>query len=737
MRAVPPAPNRLTRTSRFAILDDMTASSHPPGTPFESLHSHRRRAGRGAGTNRLPVLAGLAAMLAIGLPAFPAGADIPPPPSPRTVRVGVYQNKPKVFLAPDGTASGLFIELLEAVAAREDWTLDFVPCRWSGCLEAVQQGRIDLMPDVAYTRERDRTFSFHQTPVLESWSQVFARPDADIRSLSDLDGLRIAALRDSIQEASFRQMIAGFGIDATVVPTESLEDAFASVRDGTTEAAIANHMFGEHFHRQYGLVRTAVVFEVAELYFVTAEGRNGDLLQGIDRHLSAWVREPNSPYYATLARWMDRPPVGLVPPRFLWTLGIIIGLLVLAVGVILVLRTQVRTRTDRLIQVNEELRQAQKMEAIGKLAGGVAHDFNNQLTVILSYAELALGRMRETDPGHRETREIAAAARRAASLTQQLLAFSRKQVMEIRPVDLNRIAGDLEPMLRRILGEDIALKLDLAPGLGRVLADAGQLEQVLMNLVVNARDAMPAGGTLTIRTAASRTEDTVARGQAGMEPGPCVLLTVADTGVGMDDATRVRVFEPFFTTKERGKGTGLGLSTVYGIVKQSGGHVWVQSRPDRGTTFHICLPEAPDAPAAGTEPSRPESDATVDPRGTETILLAEDEAPVRALATQALRAAGFTVLAATDSDEALRLARQHPGEIHLLLTDLIMPGVSGAALAGQVIASRPGARVLYMSGYADDDAIRHGVLEPGARFIGKPFATNALVRKVRETLDGV
>jgi signal transduction histidine kinase/ActR/RegA family two-component response regulator len=675
-------------------------------------------------------------MLATGLGPVGASADSPPEPAARTVRVGVYQNKPKVFMEPDGEASGLFIELLEAVADREGWSLEFVPCRWSGCLEAVLQGRIDLMPDVAYTRERDRTFSFHQTPVIESWSQVFARSDADIRTLSDLDGLRIAALRDSIQEASFRQMIAGFGIRATIVPTESLEEAFEAVRDGAAEAAIANHMFGDYFHGQYGLVRTAVVFEVAELYFATADGRNGDLLQGIDRHLSAWIREPNSPYYATLARWMDRPPVGLVPPRILWTIGIAIGLLVLAVGVILVLRSQVRSRTRRLLQVNEELRQAQKMEAIGKLAGGVAHDFNNQLTVILSYAELALGRMRETDPGHHETAEIAAAARRAAVLTQQLLAFSRKQVMEIRPVDLNQTARGLEPMLRRILGEDIALKLDLAPGLGHVLADAGQLEQVLMNLVVNARDAMPAGGTLTIGTAASRTEDTLAGVQADMAPGPCVLWTVADTGLGMDEATRVRVFEPFFTTKERGKGTGLGLSTVYGIVKQSGGHIWVLSRPGQGTTFHICLPEAPEATPAGAEPPQPAPRTALTPHGTETILLAEDEAPVRALATQALRAAGFTVLSAGDSDEALGLARQHAGDIHLLVTDLIMPGISGAALARQVVDSRPDARVLFMSGYADDDAVRHGVLEPGARFIGKPFATDALVRKVRETLDG-
>jgi len=674
-------------------------------------------------------------MLATGLMASPAGADTPPDPSPRTVRVGVYQNKPKVFQDPKGRPAGLFIELLEEIARREGWALQFVPCRWSECLEAVTQGRIDLMPDVAYSRERDRLFHFHQTPVIESWSQVFARSTADIRTLSDLDGLRIAALRDSIQEASFRQMIAGFGIRATLVPTETLEEAFEAVREGVADAAIANHMFGEYFHRQYGLVRTAIVFEVAELYFVTARDQNGDLLEAIDRHLSAWVREPNSRYYATLSRWMDRPPVRLVPRRVLWVLGVVMGLLVLAIGVILVLRMQVRSRTRRLVQVHEELRQAQKMEAIGKLAGGVAHDFNNQLTVILSYAELALGQMQESDPGHSEIRGIMEAAERAAALTHQLLAFSRKQVMEIRPLDLNRVIRDLEPMVRRILGEDIVITLDLASGLGQVLADPSQMEQVLMNLVVNARDAMPSGGRLTIRTSAVRMEDVVPRGQADMRPGPGILLTVSDTGIGMDEATRLRVFEPFFTTKEPGKGTGLGLSTVYGIVRQSGGHIWVQSRPGEGTTFHICLPEAPEAPAASDGPPRPEAAPSTGPHGTETVLLVEDEASIRALEQQALRAAGFTVLAAADSDEALRLARQHPGEIHLLLTDLVLPGDSGAALAREVVTARPRIRVLYMSGYTDDMAVRQGMLDPGARFIAKPFTTESLVRKVRETLD--
>ncbi len=815
----------------------------------------------------LGVLLGSAALAAAG----PAG-------EPRDVRVGVYQNKPKLFIDEQGRASGLFVELLEEIARAEGWRLSYVPCRWTECLRGLDDGTLDLMPDVAYSRERDRDYDFNRTLVLESWSQLYSRSDESVRALADVNGKRVAVLVDSVQQASFEQMMAGFGFEVTIVPTESFEASFAAVRDGAADLAIANHFFGDYFHGEYGLVRTPIVFQAAQLHFVTAAGRHPELLQAIDRHLDEWRGEPNSVYYTTLARWMDRPPVGVVPGRILWIIGITFGLLVLAGGAILLLRSQVRARTRHLERANEELRradaalrqseavlnssqrlariggwewdlerqtatwteethrihgirpgelapgsrepierslacyepasrgalreafeqccrhglaydleapfrsadgrrlwvrttaeavrdaegrvvkvvgsimdvterraaedeqrsleerlrQSQKMEAVGKLAGGVAHDFNNLLTVILNYTELALREMKADDPVRAELTEVVQAGQRAAVLTRQLLAFSRKQVLEPRPVDLNHVATDLEKMLRRIIGEDVDLRLTLATDLGVTLADPGQLEQVIMNLVVNARDAMPAGGTLTIETANADIDEALASRGDDVTAGPYVVLSVTDSGCGMDEPTRLRIFEPFFTTKERGKGTGLGLSTVYGIVKQSGGHVAVDSEPGRGSTFRVYLPRET---AAVTVPARAPA-SSERPPGTETVLVVEDEEAVRNLAARILRSAGYSVLVAASADEAVQVAAAHSGEIRLLLTDMVMPGASGELLAERLVAARPRLKVLFMSGYFDSETVRRGVWRAGVRFVGKPFTVETLTQKVREAIEG-
>jgi signal transduction histidine kinase/FixJ family two-component response regulator len=391
-----------------------------------------------------------------------------------------------------------------------------------------------------------------------------------------------------------------------------------------------------------------------------------------------------------------------------------------------------RERAEKALQESEQqLRQSQKMEAIGTLAGGVAHDFNNLLTVISSYSEMAIDELDAGAPMRADLEQVFQAARRAAALTRQLLAFSRKQVMRPEVVDLNQLVAAIETMLRRLLGAGIEIRRveGVAPAL--VKADPGQLDQVLMNLAVNARDAMPAGGRLTLETASVRL-DAVEAARLGVEAGDWVVLSVQDSGTGMDEATRARIFEPFFTTKEPGKGTGLGLSTVYGIVQQSGGCIAVESELARGTTFKVYLPAIESVEETiEAEPNRSRAGT-----GSETVLLVEDEEAVRVLVDRLLRRCGYSVLTASHAGEALLLAEQHQGPIHLLLTDVVMPLMSGRQLAERLRRGRAEMRVLYMSGYTNDGAPGHGLLEAGTDLLQKPFGPDALTRKVREVLDG-
>src|SRR5438094_1507237 len=389
-----------------------------------------------------------------------------------------------------------------------------------------------------------------------------------------------------------------------------------------------------------------------------------------------------------------------------------------------------RDVTERL-GLEQQLRQAQKMEAVGRLAGGIAHDFNNILTAITGHADLLLEDLGHHDPRRADVDEIRRSAERAAGLTRQLLAFSRQQVLQPKVVDLNALVLDMDKLLRRLIGEDVELATVLDPTLGRVTADPGQLEQVIVNLAVNARDAMPQGGKLTLETRNIDLDSSYTLEHSLVKPGPYVQLTVSDSGIGMDEETQAHAFEPFFTTKPRGQGTGLGLAMVYGTVKQSGGFIWVYSEPGRGATFKIYLPRV-DAPVESAAPPAP---VERPPRGSETVLLAEDEPAVRAIARQALERQGYTVLAAPSGADALALAAQHGATIHLLLTDVVMPGMSGRDLADRLTAQRPGIRVLYISGYTDNAIVRHGMLEPGLAYLQKPFRPDALVRKVREVLD--
>jgi PAS domain S-box-containing protein len=381
--------------------------------------------------------------------------------------------------------------------------------------------------------------------------------------------------------------------------------------------------------------------------------------------------------------------------------------------------------------LQEQLRQSQKVEAIGRLAGGVAHDFNNLLTVIKGYSQLSLAEMKEEDPFRENVEEIKKSADRASDLTRQLLAFSRRQIMEMKVLDLNTILQNLEKMLRRLIGEDIGLTFLSGDDLRRVKVDPGQIEQVIINLSVNARDAMPKGGKLTIETANAVLDEEYARKHIAVKPGQYVMLSVSDTGMGMIPEVREKVFEPFFTTKERGRGTGLGLSTVYGIVKQSGGNIWVYSEPGRGTTFKIYLPQVDEA----LEELREKEETREVPRGIETVLIVEDDKEVRKLAARILENHGYKVLEASQGSEALPLSKEYQEPIHLMLADVVMPGLDGRELAERIKFFHPRMKVLYMSGYTENAITHHGVLEKGMNYIQKPFTVDGLARKVREVLD--
>jgi two-component system, cell cycle sensor histidine kinase and response regulator CckA len=382
-------------------------------------------------------------------------------------------------------------------------------------------------------------------------------------------------------------------------------------------------------------------------------------------------------------------------------------------------------------RLEEQLRQAAQLEAIGRLAGGVAHDFNNLLTAMIGYSSVLLNQMQVNDPGRERVEQIRCAAERAAELTRQLLAFSRKQVLDVKVIDLNPLIADFQKIIRRLLGEDVEVATALDSSIGRVKADAGQIEQILMNLAVNARDAMPSGGKLTMETANVRLDKDYARTHPDVRPGPYVLIAVSDNGVGMDAETRAQIFDPFFTTKERGKGTGLGLSMVYGIVKQHQGHICVYSEPGRGTTFKVYLPLCEDTIRQADEiPAVPLPHV-----GTETVLVVEDDEIVLKLACEALEILGYTVLCAAHPQDALKIANEYKDPIQLLLTDVVLPQMDGPSLYKVLQPERPTLKVLYVSGYASNFIVHHGVLDAGVHFLQKPFTVEGLAAKIRETLE--
>ncbi len=646
---------------------------------------------------------------------------------------------PQYSLDEHGQPQGFAIDVMNEIAASAGLEVHYrVRRSFPRAFAALRDGKVDLIPDCGIVNERRGTFAF-TSPIETFVIRIFVRRGSTgIDKLGDLAGRRVAVVETN---AAVPLLRAQPKVKLRVF--SNVHSALFDLLSGDVDALVFPEPVIEKLARDIGVQDRiqAVGPPLMEVKRgIAVQANDTELLQRLEPAVRKFVGSPT--YKRLYVKWYGQPAPFWTVPRVLWTMGALLVIVMIGMGVWrystvvslnrrLVATIKERERTMVALREREaELRQAQKMEAVGRLAGGVAHDFNNLLTAITGYAELLSAQLPEDSPGREDVDEIKKASERAANLTRQLLAFSRKQVLRPRVIDLTEVVSNVEKMLRRLIGADIELTTRFENEHGLVKADPGQIEQVLMNLAVNARDAMPEGGALGIEIKSVEVETESARD--ALKPGKYVLLDVHDTGQGMDEPTRQRIFEPFFTTKPAEKGTGLGLATVYGIVAQSGGHIDVESRLGEGTRFLVYLPRY-DGDQVGenvppSEPSRPREQAT--------ILLAEDEPAVRQLAARMLRERGYDVLEAPTGTEALELARSTGVErIDLLLTDVIMPRMSGAELTRKLHSLRPDLSVLFMSGYSHGEPVETLIAETGGMFIAKPFTADELERAVHAALE--
>ncbi len=827
-----------------------------------------------------------AAILLLCLPFTPAQAQNPftdrlPPLSPavtqRTVRVAIYHNPPLAGISAEGKTEGFFVDLLQYIAEREGWQVRYVFCSFSACLDMARAGQVDLVPVVAYSDERAQTLSFNRETVLNNWGEVYTRKGIKLESLLDLNGRRVATSRGGIYADELKKMIPNLGITIEMVELGSYQAVFEALAQGTADAGVVSHLYGELYAEKYGVSRTPVIILPVSLHYAAPKGANEDLLNAIDRHLVALKADPHSVYYALLDKYLGHLPSRRTPWQH-WALIFGGGAVALAGAVSAILYRRRAVQRERALQasraaleeettgraqaekalqeaearyrlifenivdvlfvldanlclqeispsvratfgyepgeligqglpksglvfsedlprlladaertfrgedqpmaiyrfvakdgslrygavtaaplilngqavacigsirdVTERLRaeeeaeriarqmeQARRLESIGLLAGGVAHDFNNMLTAILGHIDLALMDTPEDSPLRANLAEARASGDRAAQLARQLLVFSRSQPIERAVLDVGQVLQDILKMLRRLLGEQIAIRTEVAPGLWPIEGDALQLQQVVMNLAVNARDAMPQGGELTLQLENVTLDEEYARKVPFARPGHFVRLAVTDTGTGMPPEVLEHIFEPFFTTKPKGEGTGLGLSTVYGIVRQHEGWINVYSEVGRGTTFHIYLPALPER-AVATRLAVP-AEAATGGRG-ERILVVEDDERVRRFAVTTLEAYGYQVGQAGSIREALALFAQEEGAWGALFTDFILPDGTGLDLLAAIYAKRPGLPVLLTSGWAGQALVGR---ERGYPFLQKPYGVGDLLKAIQQILS--
>ncbi|MEW6108119.1 MAG: PAS domain S-box protein [Nitrospirota bacterium] len=918
-----------------------------------------------------------------------------------TVRVGVYQNKPQIFIESDGSARGFYVDILEDIASKEKWRLEYVSCYWPECFRRLENSEIDLLVSIAYSEERAKRFDFTSEAVLSNWGKVYKHSGTKIQSIADLDQKTIAVHKNDIYFEKFDRIRKTMGINCNFIEVDDYGRVLNLIEEKKADAGVVSRLFGLLYEKDYDVYPTTIEFSPTELRFAVPKNKNRDLVAAIDRHLRSLKEDKKSVYYQSLNKWFEGIGRWQAPVWLKWALPSIGAILLLFACISFILRNQVRRRTAELSMINEQLkveiserrryanelieseqktraifdnamdgillvdiesrkfhsgnemicrmlgygpeeirslgvdaihpaedlpyvveqfekqakreinlardipvkrkdgsvfyadinsslitlagrkymisifrditwrkqaedaliierdkaqkyldvagviflvinadetvglinkkgcdilgypeeeitgknwfdtfipgrvreeirsvykkiiagetaiyekfrnpvltgngneriiewsntilkdesgrniatlssgnditehlkveeqlRHAQKMEALGTLTGGIAHDFNNILQAIIGYANLLYMKIGPDDPLRNNIEQILFSAERAANLTQGLLAFGRKQVLNPRTINLNEIIIKVNKLLSRLIGEDIELKTSLSEKNLTVVADVGQIEQVLINLVTNARDAMPDGGSLTLETGLVELNREFIETHGYGRPGNYALLSVADSGTGMDRETMGRIFEPFFTTKESGKGTGLGLSIVYGIIKQHEGYVNIYSEPGRGTIFRIYLPLIKEELVE--EKDADQQVSALSAGGTETILVAEDDETLRKLSRTVLQQFGYSVIDAVDGEDAVKKFIENKDEIKLLIFDVIMPKKNGNEAYEAIKKITPGIKVIFISGYTADIIIRKGILEKGLDFIVKPVSPVELLRKVREVLD--
>jgi len=794
---------------------------------------------------RIAVICAALAAFAVALAPSRAFAE-------RVVRVGVYENKPKVFTGDDGKPAGFFIELVEEIARKEGWKIRYERCEWADCLKRLEDGRLDLMPDVAFSIERDERFDFHKKPVAESWSRVYTNPSKSMAMMSDLNGKKVAALEGSIQQKALEQMAGGFGYDVKVVPARSMEEAFRMAADGRADAALTNRFFGDYFHREHGLVKTTIIFDVVALHFATGQGRNADILETIDNWLGRWFREPDSPYYRSIAVWMEKPAEKTLPAYAIYAAIAAGAVILFAVVVILVLRHQIavqkrlqaelrvsrekykgifdesvaaifvfdsenrfadanpaglnllgypieelsrmsmadvaeeafeipggdRTRNRALAlkrksgetiavlfnsspitdsagnavgaltamidvtelkkmeeekqRIEQQLLQSQKMEAIGRLAGGVAHDFNNIVATISGTAEMLL---KSAEPDSREwekLKRIHKSCMRARELSMKLLAFARKEKLNVRTIRPEEIVNEVADMLENLAPSRISVEVEADETAKTVNVDANQIVQAVLNICLNGCDAMPDGGMLKMKTRCERIAEETAAAH-GVAAGGFSVISVEDAGEGIDESILDRLFEPFFTTKDRGKGSGLGLSVAHGIIVAHGGFIDVRTSRGKGAVFSVYLPVAANEliEAQGAELAEP-----VQRKNCGSALIIDDDEEYVQMIAEALEYSGFNVITALSGAEAVDIFRNNFRSIDVVLLDMILPEMGGKKVFNALKEIYPAVKIVICSGYSvEGDASE--MLDNGALdYIQKPFDISKVVSIAMNAIAG-